>query len=94
MAFANEQQYEDMISALQTFRSAAQEKCQTLSSAGNDCVDNTENDPAATKANASIQKCVGEISSALEDVERIEQALAEELEEIRAAAAKADNLGD
>ena len=68
MAFANEQQYEDMISALQTFKSTAQEKCQTLSSAGTDCVDNTENDPAATKANASIQKCVGEISSALEEI--------------------------
>jgi len=94
MAFANEQQYEEMISALQSFKSEAQEKCQLLSSVGSECVENTQNDPAAVKSNSSVQGCVRNIEVQLEEIDRIAQALAEELESIKEAASKANNLND
>ena len=94
MAFANEQQYEEMISALQTFKTEAQEKCQTLTAVGSECVENTQNDPAAAKSNSSVQQCVGQIEAQLEEIDRIAQELADELDRIREAAAKANNLGD
>ena len=51
MAYADEQSYEEMISALQTFVSEAEEQCGVMESAGSDCVDNTDGDPAAEKSN-------------------------------------------
>ena len=90
MAFADEQSYEEMISALQMFVSQAEEQCGVMESAGNDCVDNTDGDPAASKANAKLQKCVGQIRATFETINGIISALQEELEEIRAAAAKAN----
>lgn len=94
MAFADEQAYEEMINALQTFVSQADEQCGVMESAGNDCVDNTENDPAAEASNSKLQKCVGDIRSTFETIQGIITALQEELEDIRAAAAKAQAAGD
>ena len=90
MEFASEESYEEMISALQTFMSEAEEECSTMEAAGNDCVENTENDPAAETSNAKLQKCVGDIRTALESIQGIVTALQEELEAIREAAAKAN----
>ena len=94
MAFADEQAYEEMISALQNFVSQADEQCGVMESAGNDCVDNTENDPAAEASNSKLQKCVGDIRSTFETIQGIITALQEELEDTRAAAAKAQAAGD
>ena len=90
MAYAEEQSYEEMISALQSFMSEVEEQCSVLESAGNDCVDNTDGDPAAEKANAKLQKCVGDIRASLESIQGIIAALQQELEDIREAAAKAN----
>lgn len=90
MAYADEQSYEEMISALQTFMTEVDEQCGVLESAGNDCVDNTDGDPAAEKANAKLQKCVSEIRATLETIQGIISALQQELEDIREAAAKAN----
>ena len=90
MACADEQSYEEMICALQTYISQVEEQCGVMESAGNDCVDNTEGDPAAEKSNAKLQQCVGNIRSAIESIQAIVAALREELDEIREAAAKAD----
>lgn len=89
MAYADEQSYEEMIQALQKFNADAQEQCSVMESAGSDCVDNTDGDPAAEKSNAKLQKCVKDIRGALEAVQGIAAALQQELEDIRAAAAKA-----
>lgn len=89
MAYADEQSYEEMIQSLQKFNADAQEQCSAMESAGNDCVDNTDGDPAAEKSNAKLQKCVKDIRSALEAVQGIAAALQQELEDIREAAAKA-----
>ncbi len=51
MAYADEQSYEEMISALQTYVSQVEEECGVMESAGNDCVDNTDGDPAASTSN-------------------------------------------
>ena len=89
MAYADEQSYEEMIQALQKFAAAAEEQCTVMQSAGQDCVDNTNGDPAAERSNGKLQKCVGDIRSALGSVQSIASALQQELEEIRAAAARA-----
>lgn len=88
MAYADEQSYEEMIQALQKFSSEAAEQCSVMSSAGQDCVDNTDGDPAAERSNGKLQKCVSDIHSALEDIQGIAAALQQELEDIREAAAK------
>ena len=90
MAFADEQSYEEMISALQTFISDLEEQCSTLQQAGSDCVDNTDGDPAAIGANAKLQQCIGDMRESSEEISRIISALQQELEDIREAAAKAN----
>jgi len=94
MAFADEQSYEEMINALQSFLSLAEEQCSVMESAGQDCVDNTDNDPAAEASNSKLQKCIGDIRATFETIQKIISALQDELEDIRAAAAKAQAAGD
>lgn len=90
MAYADEQSYEEMISALQTYVSQVEEECGVMESSGNDCVDNTDGDPAASTSNEKLQQCVGKIRSATESIQGIIAALQQELEDIREAAAKAN----
>lgn len=93
MAFADEQSYEEMIQALQKFQSEMEEQCSVMESAGQDCVDNTDGDPAAERSNGRLQKCVGDIRGALKNIQGIAAALQQELEDIKEAAAKA-SAGD
>lgn len=90
MAYADEQSYEEMIAALQNFMTEVEEQCGVLESAGTDCVDNTDGDPAAEKADEKLQICVGDIRGTLETIQNIAYALQQELEDIREAAAKAN----
>lgn len=90
MAYADESSYEEMISALQTFLTQAEEQCGVMESAGNDCVDNTDGDPAAEKSNARLQKCLSDIRATFGTIQGIIAALQQELEDIREAAAKAN----
>lgn len=90
MAYADEQSYEQMISALQTFVSKAEEQCGIMERAGIDCIDNTDGDPVAEKANAKLQKCVGDIRSTLETIQKIIEALQQELDDIHDAVSTAN----
>ena len=90
MNFADESSYEAVIAELQKFVSEAGEQCDVLRSAGEDCVDNTDNDPAAAKASAAVNKCASEIGQSLEEIQDVIKALQEELEAIREAAASAN----
>ncbi len=92
MAYADEQSYEEMISALQNFISEGDEECTTLDNAGRDCVDNTDGDPAAQKCSAKLQECTGKIRVAFQSIQGIIQALQQELEDIREAARRADSI--
>jgi phage-related protein len=92
MAYADEQSYEEMISALQSFITEGDEECTTLDNAGRDCVDNTDGDPAAEKCSARLQECTGNIRNAFQRIQGIIQALQLELERIRETARKADSI--
>lgn len=94
MAYADEQSYEEMISALQTYVSQVGEVCGVMESAGTDCVDNTDGDPAAAKSNEKLQKCVGKIRAATESIQGIIAALQQEIDEIRIKAGKVDQIDD
>lgn len=92
MAYADEQSYEEVISALQSFMSNVSEACDTMEAAGNDCVDNMDGDPAAEKSNAKLQQCIARFRGTLGTAQNVIAAMQQELEDIRAAAAKADSL--
>ncbi len=92
MAYADEQSYEEMISALQNFLTQTEEQCNVMKQAGTDCVDNTDGDPAAEKANARLSECIQGITATFETVQQVISALQEELERIREAARKADSM--
>ena len=94
MNFADESSYEAVIAELQKFVSEAGEQCDVLVSAGEDCVDNTDNDPAAAKASDAVSKCASDIGKSLEEINDVISALQEELEEIREAAKEADRMGE
>lgn len=90
--YADEQSYEEMINALCNFKNQTEENCQTMAAAGNDCVENTDSDPAAVKSNAKLTDCLSRIRATFETVDQIIAALQEELEQIREAARKADSI--
>ncbi len=92
MAFADEQAYEEMINALRNTKRQLEVHCGVLAQAGKDCVDNTDNDPAAERANARVGECVSKIQQNLETLDSLAAALSEELEDIRQAAARANNI--
>ena len=94
MAFADEQSYEEMIAALQNFLTELEEQCTVIETAGTDCVDNTDNDPAATKSNEKLKNVVTKIRATFDKVQGIITALEEELDDIRVAAQKADEMDD
>lgn len=87
---ADPRAYEEMINALQTFLSDAEEECTALESAAEDCVDNMEEDPVAEKACEKVNKCVSEIRGSFETIQGIIRALQEELDEIRRIADRAN----
>lgn len=90
--YADEQSYEEMITALQNFQKSMDENCTVMEQAGTDCVDNTDGDPAAVKGNAKLCECTKKIREALENVQNIIQALQKELSDIQEAARKADSI--
>ena len=90
--YANEANYEAMISALQTFVSNMSEHVSTMQQASQTCLENTDGDPAAEKAAASLSQKLQAIQNAANEANSIAQKMAAELEEIRAAAAKADSI--
>ncbi len=91
MAFADEQSYEEMVEALQEFSASVEERCSDMEAAGTDCVDNTDNDPAAVTLDGKLKERVGNIREALEKVQTVINGLQEEIDRIRKAAAEANN---
>lgn len=90
MAYAEEHSYEEMISALQKFLSGLEEQCAVMTTAGEDCVDNTEEDQAAVKADAKLKTCVAGIRANFETIQQVIAKLQEELEELRRTKEKAN----
>lgn len=92
MAFADEQSYEEMISALQNYASQVEEECNVMEAAGEDCVDNTDGDPAAEKCSSKLQICTSNIRAATQTILAIAAALQQQMEEIRENAARANQI--
>lgn len=90
--YADEESYEEMIRALQNFMNQVSENCNIMESAGKDCVDNTDNDPAAVRGNERMGQCIGRIRATFTTVQSVISALQQELEDIRSAAAKANSI--
>lgn len=89
MQGADPARYEEAISQLQTVSGQLSEDVTVLQRAGQDCVDNTEGDPAAESSSQKVQACAQQIQAAIEQVQAVIAAMQQELEEIQAAAAKA-----
>lgn len=89
MGFADEQSYEEMIAALNRYISEVEAQCDIMCKAGEDCVDNTEDDPAAIASKEKIEGHVKKIKAELETVGKVIRALQDEIERIRAEAKKA-----
>lgn len=92
MTHVDEQSYEEVISALQSFINNVSDACDTMEAAGNDCVDNTDGDPAAEKSNAKLQECVSRFRGTLGTDQNVISAMQQELEAVRTAAAKANSM--
>lgn len=82
MAYADTESYEQMIQALQTFLSGLQEQCQAMKAAGEDCLDNTDQDDNVRPRVGELQECVGQIQSTFGTIEGIIQGLQQELQRI------------
>ena len=89
---AGTEAYEAMIQELQKFKSTVSENCALMQSAAAECAENMPEDPAAAKASAAVGTHCGNISAQLEVVDQVIRDLQEEIEEIQAAAAKADEI--
>ncbi|MCR4588333.1 MAG: hypothetical protein K5682_08005 [Lachnospiraceae bacterium] len=92
MVGADEQSYEEVINKLKAFKSKASGLVTEMRTAGKDCVDNTDNDPAAVKSNDSLNTALSQITTSLEGIDQIVAALEQELQDIIEAANKANAL--
>ncbi len=77
--------YEQMISTLQNYLSAAEEQCQAMDGAAADLSDNMEGDPHAAAQSESLAACVAQIRNALEGIQPIIQGLQHEVEQAQSA---------
>lgn len=83
MAVSDEQSYQEMMDALSELMTQIGETCDAMSSAAEDCVDNTEEDVNAQKAAELTNKSIEVIKENAETISKVIQYLEEEIEEIR-----------
>lgn len=89
---AGTEAYEEMINVLNQFKGTVSENCSQMQSAASECAENMPEDPVAAKASAAVGKHCSNIQAQLEVVDKVIQDLQEEIEEIQAAAAKANDI--
>ena len=88
----NEEVYEEMISALNTFCTNVSDSCSEMSNAATECMDNCEHDEASVKSYSRVNECVQAFEKAVELAEKLAAAMNNELEAAREQARKADNI--
>ena len=89
---ASEEAYEEMIAALSQFESAVSENCAEMQSSAAECAENMQGDPAAAKASEVVGKHCNSILAQLEEVDKIIAALQQEIEKIKATAARSNSF--
>ena len=90
MGYADEQSYEEVISALTKFKKTVVEECGVMYRAGEDCVDNMDNDPAALGSCNRLADCIKGVQMNLELVDAVIEAMRQQIERIRIKAEKAN----
>lgn len=74
--------YQQMIQTLQSYLSDLQEQCQTMQSAGEDCLDNTDNDDNVKPLVGELEECIGKIQSTFSEIEAAIQHLQRQLQKL------------
>lgn len=89
MGYADERSYEEAISQLERLVKDVNAVCDDMKCAGNDCVDNMDEDPAALASCRRLAECIKSIEMNLELIEQVRAAMQEQIERIRESARKA-----
>jgi len=89
---AKTENYEEMIAAVSKFISDVSEASSEMTAAGNQCVEQCDNDEPSTKANAKLNNCVRKLDDSLETARKIQEALQKELEQIYETLRAAEEL--
>ncbi len=85
MVVADEKSYSEVASQISNYIKTISECCDTLQSAGKDCVDNTQGDPAAAKSNANLTAAIAKIQEQMPELQKIVEAMEEQIEKIRSS---------
>ncbi len=85
MVVADEKSYSEVASQISNYIKTVGECCATLQSAGKDCVDNTQGDPAAAKSSANLNAAIGKIQEQMPVLQSIVNAMNEQMEKMKAA---------
>ena len=70
---------------MQSVAGELSEDVSVLQRAAQDCVDNTDGDPAAASSSQKVQACAQQIQAAIEQVQAVISAMQQELDDIQAA---------
>lgn len=87
---ASEESYREVISEISSFIGKLDQSIGTLSSAADECVENTDEDPAAVSSNERLKKAIGKIEDQKPILQQVIQAMNEQIERIREAARRAE----
>lgn len=88
----DEASYEETIQALRQFASEVMEASRTMTDQANECVENCEEDEASSRSRDQVLNYAQQFQACADTAQSLAQAMAEELERAREAAAKADSI--
>jgi len=89
MAYADEQSYEEVIAGLTKFKQSIISECGRMLKAGQDCIDNMDNDPAAKASCKRLTENIKGVEMNLELIDSVIKEMQAQIERIREKAAKA-----
>ena len=82
--------YEEVINKLSAYSNKVFEQCANMMAASAACTENMGDDPAAAKSTEKLMKCIEQIRAGMAQINSTQAAMRQELEDIKAAAAKAN----
>jgi DNA repair ATPase RecN len=84
--------FEEMVAAVSRFISEVSEACNEMAAAGNECVEQCDNDEPSTKSNAKLTNCIKKFNESLETAEQVKKGLQQELERLYEIKRMSDEL--
>ena len=85
MVVADESAYSEVASKISDYIKKIEECCGTLETAANDCVENTQGDPAAAKSSSDLKAAVGKIQEQMPVLQGIVSAMNQQIEKMQEA---------